>query len=223
MAVQTKIGIHSLLEIDKLVNLNNHISDIGNSIDAIFYTIDTQNHINYLNDRARMWMNVDLHPTEEIFEIDINSYFEDQIAWIEYKDPDHQPNSVAVKYNLQKVWFPADLDFKLCLISSYPSSTTSDTFYTIVPLQDWKHLKKRLVSLIEEEEFIQANSERYHQLTKREKEVVKLNSIGLNNIEISDRLCISKHSVEQHRKNGKRKLNISTIAELSRFGRAFNS
>jgi DNA-binding NarL/FixJ family response regulator len=51
-------------------------------------------------------------------------------------------------------------------------------------------------------------------LSPREKDVVRLLAKGLNNKEISEQLFISPHTVNTHRKNITRKLNIKSVAGL---------
>jgi DNA-binding CsgD family transcriptional regulator len=51
-------------------------------------------------------------------------------------------------------------------------------------------------------------------ITKREQEIVKLMATGLNSPEIADKLCLSYHTVENHKRNMRRKTNSKTAAEL---------
>lgn len=53
-------------------------------------------------------------------------------------------------------------------------------------------------------------------LTDRQLEIFRLIGGGLSAHEISDRLHISVHTVETHRENIKRKLNVNTVSELTR-------
>ena len=54
-------------------------------------------------------------------------------------------------------------------------------------------------------------------LSRREEEILGLISSGLTSRSISDRLFISKHTVETHRKNMLRKLDFSSSTELVKF------
>ncbi|MFK8060934.1 MAG: response regulator [Polaribacter sp.] len=54
-------------------------------------------------------------------------------------------------------------------------------------------------------------------LTKREKEVIALVCKGLNNTEIGDKLFISPKTVDVHRTNVMRKLDIHNVVSLVRF------
>jgi DNA-binding CsgD family transcriptional regulator len=54
-------------------------------------------------------------------------------------------------------------------------------------------------------------------LTDREREVLQLTSEGLSRTEISERLYISPRTVESHRANLMRKLNVRNLKELIRY------
>lgn len=54
-------------------------------------------------------------------------------------------------------------------------------------------------------------------LTSREQTILLRLAQGLSNREVAEELCISVRTVETHRKNIKRKLNISTTAGLTRY------
>lgn len=59
-------------------------------------------------------------------------------------------------------------------------------------------------------------------LTRREKEVLQLIVEGLNNPQISDKLCISMNTVDTHRKNLLLKLEVNNTASLVRRAIYFN-
>jgi len=54
-------------------------------------------------------------------------------------------------------------------------------------------------------------------LTEREKEVLKLIALELTTPEIAEKLCISAYTIETHRKNLIRKLNVKNIAGLVKY------
>jgi DNA-binding CsgD family transcriptional regulator len=54
------------------------------------------------------------------------------------------------------------------------------------------------------------------QLTDRELEIFRMIGEGTKTSEIATRLFLSTHTIDTHRENIKRKLNVSTAAELSR-------
>lgn len=59
--------------------------------------------------------------------------------------------------------------------------------------------------------------EKIHLLTKREKELITLFSEGLSNKEIASKLSVSSFTIDTHKKNIFRKLNIKTTVELVKF------
>lgn len=65
--------------------------------------------------------------------------------------------------------------------------------------------------------FKVADSANHVELTKREIEIVVLIAQGLTNIEIGKKLFISDRTVDSHRTNLMRKLNVNNVAGIVRF------
>jgi DNA-binding CsgD family transcriptional regulator len=84
------------------------------------------------------------------------------------------------------------------------------------------HITSKVTRLLEENNFLKKNFERFIKLTAREKEVLKLQAIGRTSTQISKLLHISAATVETHRKNIKRKLDITSSYDLSMYARAFD-
>jgi DNA-binding NarL/FixJ family response regulator len=57
----------------------------------------------------------------------------------------------------------------------------------------------------------------YDSLSNREREVLHLAAHGHTNTEIAERLCISRRTVETHRANAMRKLNLNNQTDLLRY------
>jgi DNA-binding CsgD family transcriptional regulator len=76
--------------------------------------------------------------------------------------------------------------------------------------------------MLDENYYLKKNYKRYAALTKREREIIQLVCTGYNNPQISEKLFISRHTVEQHRKNINRKLELKTLVELIKFAEAFD-
>ncbi len=81
---------------------------------------------------------------------------------------------------------------------------------------------RKIARLIEEDKYVRQNFTIYQALTRREKEIVTLLLKGFNNPMIAEKLFISRHTVEQHRKNINTKLSVSSYADLYKFGYAFD-
>ena len=85
-----------------------------------------------------------------------------------------------------------------------------------------KRLRHKLKRILKELKFAKKNIKNYQTLTLREKEVIRLLAKGYNNPEIAQQLFISRSTVEQHRKNINRKLNIKSFRDLMRYVYAYN-
>lgn len=101
----------------------------------------------------------------------------------------------------------------------------------LVDQKKWKSSKSDLirinighkVSRIQKEiRFAHDNLFKYQKLTHREKEIIKLLAKGMNNPKIAQHLFISRHTVEQHRKNINAKLSIKSFPQLMLFVYAFD-
>jgi DNA-binding NarL/FixJ family response regulator len=57
----------------------------------------------------------------------------------------------------------------------------------------------------------------YPKLGKRERQVLQLVAEGLTSVMIAERLCIAPATVEVHRRNIMRKLNLHNVADLTRY------
>lgn len=82
-----------------------------------------------------------------------------------------------------------------------------------------EHKFKRICN---EEEFRKAHQSRFNRLTRRETEIATLVVQGYRSLQIAERLFISRYTVEQHRKNIKRKLKVHSQSELVKYALAFD-
>lgn len=89
-------------------------------------------------------------------------------------------------------------------------------------INEMKHLPTKANRLLKEKHFFNINKEKFENLSRREQEVLKLVAIGKNSRAIADKLCISKLTVNAHRKNIKRKLSISSGYEFVLYAHAFD-
>ncbi len=91
-----------------------------------------------------------------------------------------------------------------------------------LPLDPERHVTSKLDHLLEDYIFFRKNKKTFLLLTSREQEILKLLALSKSAIEIADDLVISPLTVETHRKNLRKKLNITSSYELNRFARAFD-
>lgn len=81
---------------------------------------------------------------------------------------------------------------------------------------------RKFVRLLEEVLFYDVHREKFLTLSHREKDVLLQMALGKSNKEIASVLFITVNTVETHRKNIKRKLEVTTFYEINKYARAFN-
>ncbi|MBD3616903.1 MAG: helix-turn-helix transcriptional regulator [Gracilimonas sp.] len=124
---------------------------------------------------------------------------------------------------LQYVKGQYDSEFLPYITFSKPSALPEglNLWVTVSP-EDFGKKKRKIEQVIRMDEFKLKHFKRFQQLTEREVEILKLLANGCNNPEISGRLFISRSTVETHRKNLKRKLNLKSLRDLMRYAFAFD-
>jgi len=80
----------------------------------------------------------------------------------------------------------------------------------------------KLRRIKQQEFFRQDHKYLFQSLTNREIEIIKVLVQGYNNPQIAQRLFISRYTVEQHRKNINRKLDIHSYSQLFEYALAFD-
>lgn len=90
------------------------------------------------------------------------------------------------------------------------------------PIDQLDEVANKLQRVIEENEFMKKNWQRFSSLTKREKEILALLALGYSTPMIADKLFLSPETVKTHRKNLKRKLEAKTLRDLMKYARAFD-
>ena len=88
--------------------------------------------------------------------------------------------------------------------------------------EDSPSVLHKLERIKDQEIFRTDHLVQFNSLTKRELEVITLIVIGYKNPQIAHLLCISRNTVEQHRKNINRKLKIKSISVLFQYALAFD-
>lgn len=90
-----------------------------------------------------------------------------------------------------------------------------------LPVDKCGYMGKNLDALVEENLFLNKNHLLFECLSKREKEVMELISKGNSSQKISDILCISIHTVNNHRKNIINKIGKKNLFTFLKFNSAF--
>lgn len=90
------------------------------------------------------------------------------------------------------------------------------------PIDPLHHITSKVSRLLEENNFLKKHHHNFNQLTKREREILKLTVIGKSSADLATILHISKNTAETHRRNIKKKLNAESLYDLSLYARAFD-
>ncbi|PJJ61290.1 response regulator transcription factor [Hymenobacter chitinivorans] len=93
---------------------------------------------------------------------------------------------------------------------------------TSIPVDPLHHVTHKVSRLLEENNFLRQHAVRFGQLTRREREVLRLLTLGHSAPEIADQLFISAQTVETHRRNLRQKLGAFSAFELGQYARAFD-
>lgn len=102
--------------------------------------------------------------------------------------------------------------------AGYPTYSITMAF----PIDPANHNTAKVTRLLEENDFLRANFSKFATLSKREQEILKLSAQGKSSPEIAEKLFISIATVETHRRNLKKKLNVHSSYELLKYAYAFN-
>lgn len=88
--------------------------------------------------------------------------------------------------------------------------------------EDFGKFEKKIEQIVKMDEFKLKHFRRFQSLTEREVEVLRLLANGYNNPKIAEKLFLSRSTIETHRKNIKKKLELKSLRDLMRYAFAFN-
>ena len=96
-----------------------------------------------------------------------------------------------------------------------------DLMHIAIEVNSLNLASHQINAICNDNSYISTHYQKFNLLSKREKEVICLISQGISSYEIGERLFISIHTVNNHRKNIMHKLGIVSISQLIRFSVAF--
>lgn len=171
----------------------------------------------------------------------VSGYAEEEIQekWEEYIQIVH-PNTVQCLLQLLPAFYASNNKHKMITFLQHAKTHGVKDFQPLLTfskvstlpgdLKLWIYLMpeefgkktKKIERIIRMDEFKLKHFKRFQQLTKREVEILTLLANGYNNPKIADKLYLSRSTVETHRKNLKRKLELGSLRDLMRYAFAFN-
>ncbi len=192
----------------------------------ILYYTDEDFNLRYLNKPGRDWIGLSSGKTS-IKELDFNEKFYHPDT-LQYELPKvrnffKNQQSGSIYSNYQQVFNSKINAYCICLVIFKKFKSVCFGYLTMaIPISRFVGLNKKLQRVISEEVFRDYHRFQFEQLTERESEILKLLATGRNNPEISDELYISRHTVEQHRKNINKKLGIHGLKDILDYAYAFD-
>lgn len=127
-------------------------------------------------------------------------------------------HQVQIPKKKQYEWYISSIKVFHCDENGNPSHTVTSAFR----VQEFERASKKAERLLEESLFCKYNEDRFHSLSHRAKEVLKLVALGKTSAEIAEDLNISKDTVNTHRMNIKQKLQISSTYEFTEYALCFD-
>ena len=91
-----------------------------------------------------------------------------------------------------------------------------------LPLPSFGKIVQKMENVLEEHRFFRRHFEKFSNLTKREKELLKLIASGYSNKLITELWCVSPDTVRTHRNRLYRKLEIKRVADTIKYVEAFD-
>lgn len=96
------------------------------------------------------------------------------------------------------------------------------TLTMAVPIDPKHHITAKVERLLEDNNFLRQHHKVFATLTKREKEILRLLALGSSTSQIAEQLHIAENTASTHRKNIRKKLNLQSTYDITRFAQAFD-
>ena len=96
------------------------------------------------------------------------------------------------------------------------------TLTMALPVDAQHHIANKARKMIEENNFLRSNAHIFNELTRREKEILKLMAMGLSSAQMAKKLHISGMTAATHRRNIKSKLKAKNNYDITKFAQAFD-
>lgn len=217
---------HNLVQYDEMLSMQQvSLEELGRLSPHIFHYNDADFNFLFLNEKGCCWFSLSQEQIVEMGEDFFKKYYHPDTIEIElpkirrfYRNNDCN----TVYSNYQQIFNPAIQAYSVCLVF-VKKCRFSPGFVSITePIEKDLSISKKMHRIISEELFKKNHTKDFEFLTHRETEVLKLLASGLNNPQISAQLYISRRTVEQHRKNINRKLNVQNYRDIMSYAYAFD-
>jgi len=205
----------------KAVSLEN----VGQSVPYIFHLNDAEFNFLFINEKGCDWFGMSREMILRMGKEFPKKFYHPDTIKVEFpkikllcKSPDCQ----TVYTNYQQIYCPCKKKYIPCLVFVKKAENLSGMLSITEPLGQGLSISKKIQRIISEELFKRNHVKNFEYLTLRESEILRLLAEGFNNPQISDQLYISRRTVEQHRKNINRKLNVRNYRDIMSYAYAFD-
>ncbi len=221
-----EIHHQNLIQYDRMLSSRQaSLEEIGRSAPFIFHYNDAEFNFQFVNEKACQWFCLSRERILAMGEGFVRQYYHPDTIRNEFPKIRRFYNirtSDTVYSNYHQIYNPSIKTFSVCLAFIKKCSCLSGFVAIIQPIENAYLLSKKMNRIISEELFRRNHTHNFGDLTLREEEILKLLAEGMNNPQISSQLCISRRTVEQHRKNINKKLEIRTFRDILDYAFAFD-
>jgi DNA-binding CsgD family transcriptional regulator len=213
-----------LIRYDQLItHSDKSLEEVGGKCGDILHHTDEDFRCLYLNPEGREWFGLDAKKMKDLKRGSLNNFYHPdtlayelpKIRWF-YKIN----RGDKIYSNYQQLYHTRKQCYTICLVLTKKVRMGYLSF--IFPLEKDMDLSSKIKRVILEELFKRDHQKLFDTLTRREVEVLSLLADGVNNPCIAEKLFISRHTVEQHRKNINRKLEIRNLRDILDYAYAFD-
>ncbi len=216
----------NLFLLDKQINDGKlNFEDIENVMDSTVHTNRLDFSIKYMNSCFEPLIGMHHQPLVEegvgmfnrFFDMELwNIFMPRLVSFFQLNDAN------AVSSGFQAIKPVGKKDFRLLLTASKIYKKENIYFSMTMPIKMLETSTNKLERVLEQDLFLRKNFERFASLTKKEKEILQLIAMGYSNQEIANMAFTSIYTVDTHRKNINRKLEIRHLSEAYRYASAFD-
>ncbi|MEO1054434.1 MAG: LuxR C-terminal-related transcriptional regulator [Bacteroidota bacterium] len=216
----------NLFIIDQLIaKKEKTVSEVGEQLHTFFYVVNQDLTISYVNPAGSELVGMGNEDIEEIGSSFLEKYIHPESQRTLYPclmELFKKRDENYVYCDFQRIWSDREGQYITCFTLAKIEGSFRGVLALAQPIQQMSYLGHKLQRIFDEQDFMRKHRHIFAKLTSREKQVMRYVAMGLTNPQIADKLFISRKTVEQHRKNIKRKLEIKTFAQMTQYAQAFD-
>ncbi|MDN5217088.1 helix-turn-helix transcriptional regulator [Fulvivirgaceae bacterium BMA12] len=217
----------NLFIIDKLLDHGVfELEEIGEYVPSFFHLNNKDDlTIEYLNQAGCDWLELTMDEINNMgFEFFKKYIHKDTLkdvfpGFLQFYQQDDKSK---VHCDFQKVFDKRSQDYKLLFTASKIHNKRPGLITISCPVENSASLTKKLERMLGEQVFARKHYKQFSTLTKREVQVLTMLADGQSNPQIAGQLFLSRRTIEQHRKNINRKLEIKRFTDVIRYAQAFD-